>query len=1072
VPLTTTEYDATCLARLCGDVEHFREQVATTAIDLVHQRKISNFDELYFVVDLLLFPAVIIRSPDQQAFISTRLAHRLNTHSWKSSFEYCRTGLAFLRARIRDTNNEMRPVLIAHAIELLTELDQPLLAALHPGSYLAKMVDAACLPHDLKKHFTHYIWENASRCFTDEFSPIFAWNQWGAAIDTAGTLIPLLVELYTRHDCSLDQPFAIISGIFSSAPHLANTLYSRAVDLCQCEANTPAELSAYFEDIDDTTLVNAACRLASATIEAGSPYLGVLKSPLTLSSDARELYHQIKAKLPDRQWDNLVAQLANCERVSLTHPVARDVFVLVVRELVNLNCLESDFLTPIADLAYLIRHDYFFTSDLPRKVAKSFARSIKCALELGFSPWSRARLLWCMCLGVEHLSESNQSALLPYINRNLGHLLAEQGRSTVSLRQWGAFVGLQNLGVDQATAKALDQLDTALHQLRAPGVLNFFTLNLELSMLLYLYRPDELRPELATLDWSSNARFKKSWEEVCRRAHNSPFAQLENAVLGEQRISTPIRDIHNTPKTQIINSFRRLYQDGYEIERLRTMLDEIASSSGRPRKRMLTALVSLSYRAALLTSVHSTDPAASAAANESLGEYLLDSPPYALYVSRRSMELTPEAQACFNRIAEIYRRGFDLHLGFNALSFEARRPPNSNSNLLMRYASDLAVVRHHIRVASNDIFPGPGVMTSGMKIDRALMPDRNVPDDQFWRFKERWRWGADQIEDLSRTRIGELRGVLFFIPPPETHYTVRDVHYSLYAENAHGYDPFGGGVWGVATDVLYEGIRSGACGPTNRSGDYQVLDFGNGSALHIDTLAERSRERGLPILNLSWPSNYGGMCNAYAPRNTGTHDWERKLPRNDTQDKGGHSHKSHILGYYQAHMSPELETALAPLAKLDVEVHGVFRRLFNLYDLNRLIRALWHKGLTMDRFDPESSDFPDVTEVDQPMSKRETRMLRECYRWYHRSHAAEITDIDRFPVLVIADTLDYQNRPPTSVTLDTYSLELTVHERRWQLPTNSDGAGERECAIWQNYVRPLYYDRSDLDLRLYDRRQL
>jgi hypothetical protein len=306
------------------------------------------------------------------------------------------------------------------------------------------------------------------------------------------------------------------------------------------------------------------------------------------------------------------------------------------------------------------------------------------------------------------------------------------------------------------------------------------------------------------------------------------------------------------------------------------------------------------------------------------------------------------------------------------------------------------------------------------------------------------------------------------------------VHYSLLVYNDHYHNPSKEGALLVPSSILAAAL-SGSLYQLgdNQSNERQSNERTTPPADLIPPRLSRMElqkavaEKGLNILDLSWPSNVGGLCNAFPPARPPYHQWESKV-YDHSKDGAGHVHKSHIRGRYQTTWTVELSQAVAPLQEAHSKVYHLARAYFNLNDLFRISRALWHKGLTLP--DSEYDDqriVADEDSDDRDMGPHETRMLKEVYRWHSKTERAGTKQAD-LPILTITPTTNYLARSGFPATIDTESLTLRTASAEVQLPSIHFGfePSEEAARIWKEIIRPLYLQHSELDLLFRSRTDL
>jgi hypothetical protein len=483
-------------------------------------------------------------------------------------------------------------------------------------------------------------------------------------------------------------------------------------------------------------------------------------------------------------------------------------------------------------------------------------------------------------------------------------------------------------------------------------------------------------------------------------------------------------------------------------------------------------------RKQLLTYLFHTDKIERAKARDWLGSangYGNDSGPWPLYVEGRGKHFHPEYVKMKRDVFSIYKGAFDIHYGFGRSTFECKKEPGASQWMLTRFARDNAILTSTLNVNSSDNYPGKGIIISGLKPERLFVSNKNTPQDPYSVYKDAWPWLKNEFEDLSRSHLLLSRGVKIITGPKEKKFVIDGVHYSLIAWNDHFDNPDLYGAALVPTSII-SGILNGKTSSTSISNvassfnDQQLL---SPFSLTPQFLKERCTARGLPFLNLTWASNINGICNAYPPRSAPYFEWEKSANQSH-RDGDGHIHKSLITGSFEYVMSREVDILLRPMRDAHAKIVATASAYFNIYDLFRLSKALWHKGQTVG---DESKEFLTHKTYTPPhetpdVGENEFRMLLAAFKW-NRLHSLSSKDIHEFPVLAITPTLDDWSLVKSPILLDTHSMKLTLPDGRViQFNPKTNGGSAFDVSVWVREVRPLYYGRSDLDLQFLDRRDV
>jgi hypothetical protein len=478
-------------------------------------------------------------------------------------------------------------------------------------------------------------------------------------------------------------------------------------------------------------------------------------------------------------------------------------------------------------------------------------------------------------------------------------------------------------------------------------------------------------------------------------------------------------------------------------------------------------------RGHLVTFLQSRDSQARTQALSALNTvYHLDQGPYPQYQGSTS-SIHPDYRRMMNEVKGAYRGTFDMHYGFGHFTFECMTAPGAVDWMLVQFGFDVAIRVDRLHSTSKELYPGPGCLLSGMKLDRIFAKTPNSPDDPYVSFKKAWPWAANEFEDLAATRFLISRAVKAVIAPDLPKYYREGIHYSLVTWNDHFRNPNLDAATLVPTVVLLAALK-GKHSAIQAPGDRPTVTPYNSvhdEALSFPALAAECAARGLNILNLGWASNLGGLCNAYPPLSAPYFEWEGRLAgQGRGKDRVGHVHKSFISGRNRSKLDEATKQLLVPLREAHTSVRTLSTAYFNLHDLFRLSLAMWHKGLTVTEGMGEMVEPEFRQDGEGRLNPHELRMLHQAHRW-HRLHERGVRDRDAFPVLCIAPALDNWSKVRSPLMLDTFDLTLRIPEQELiQLTKDSGGHDAYEATVWSRYVKPLYFTRSDRDLQFLDRR--
>lgn len=468
-----------------------------------------------------------------------------------------------------------------------------------------------------------------------------------------------------------------------------------------------------------------------------------------------------------------------------------------------------------------------------------------------------------------------------------------------------------------------------------------------------------------------------------------------------------------------------------------------------------------------------------------------DLPPYTVYDDEGSVK--PEAQKIYSETLSVYRRAFDTHHGFSALTFDTKRPPTKEPALLARFGKDVARKVEYINARDINGFPGRGFIISGLIPERIFVTDL-TREDPFLRYKEAWVWASEIFDDLPKTKFIFTRGFIA-ISCEDNKYKLKDVNkkevnYSYVVFNDHHHNYSNNVAFLVPTEVLNKKLKDTAIpygdyvGPSTKHKDINEV------GIKIEDLVLDARTVPANVLNIGWGSNVGGsLCNAYPPLSAPYHIWERREVKKDSFcDFYGHVHKSYVDGMYNEKVTKKIGRRFGSLKEAHNQVFQVTNRYQNMLDLFRISFALWHKGLTVGEeiapFDESLDDLFERPKRDiedqflQESSKEEAslntnslRMLAEAYKWHQIKQSKRASKID-FPVLVTAPALNWWTKPESPFYLDTYDLTIDIEDKgKVQLPEDSNGLGFEESFFWASQIMP-HVTHTSKDIRFYDRRDL
>lgn len=451
-------------------------------------------------------------------------------------------------------------------------------------------------------------------------------------------------------------------------------------------------------------------------------------------------------------------------------------------------------------------------------------------------------------------------------------------------------------------------------------------------------------------------------------------------------------------------------------------------------------------------------------------------------LDNESTSLSPKMQSEF---LNVFKRALPYH-GFSSLIFATRRPPSKEHCLLVRFARDVAKSVKHINAKDFNAFPGKGFVIWGPVLDK-IFPTEGTDDSRFYEYKEAWPSLFDELHDLEETHFVFTRGFIAVSCKGNSKYELRDkngqkVHYSYLIPNDHFHNY---GCWGpilLPTKVLVDKLQGTLVSHEDFVGYSTNHKNINDVGFQLSDLINAANKMPANVLRLTWGANYNdGLCNAYQPYTSPVFGWEIDEKKNGVpSDVFGHIHKSKVLNK-NLKMWSMLKAA-------HEQTHLCTKRYQNLLDLLRLAYAMWGKGFTVG----ERTHIEDITDInpleltseeeqqlvfsaknDFSTNPNSNRMLLEAYKWYEGAKSeleekGQIEDPNKYPVLVIADTLDSWTIPDTPILLDTIDMTLESKGKVVRFPRLSKAV---EGRLWSNYILPRATS-SLKELRFYDRRDL
>ena len=448
------------------------------------------------------------------------------------------------------------------------------------------------------------------------------------------------------------------------------------------------------------------------------------------------------------------------------------------------------------------------------------------------------------------------------------------------------------------------------------------------------------------------------------------------------------------------------------------------------------------------------------------GPFQVDGPPW-----RQGSALERKAtDACMDLMASLRQ----MSHGFGSLTMAARRLPDGTPAAIERFGMDIF---HSVaRINAHDVhgFPGRGWLLSFPETARVLRRDDAsalLEDDPFFPYKENWKFLAKVIDIFSKTQVILTRGQMVFVNH-DPRFKHQGHQMCMVVANDHYYRYSFEDAYLVPWELISQKILPALVTDLNSESFRSEIEDVNNLGLTTEFLHRETAKRGWPLLNLTWPSNLGGMCNAWPADSSPFFEWEaalkgvvtRTVRFDDWLDGWGHLHKALYDGrYYGEHLPPDFWKLLKPLQDEHHRVLNLGRSYRNIAHLFNLSFSYWQKGYCDGRVTgailpplPEKASAAMVTERGNMLS---LRLLHEVYRW-HQGLSESGADLDYYPILAFGETFNPSAAPSDQLRLDTANLRLEFiidgSLKSYQL--DPDGLGQADSEIWQRFIQPMFAD--------------
>lgn len=378
-------------------------------------------------------------------------------------------------------------------------------------------------------------------------------------------------------------------------------------------------------------------------------------------------------------------------------------------------------------------------------------------------------------------------------------------------------------------------------------------------------------------------------------------------------------------------------------------------------------------------------------------ELLLDAPPYP-----QPKVSSPDSpyQKCIQEVAAVQFAALDRYFGQGAWKYAFQRPVPGGS---MQFEDFLkACSRSYTLVEGyGDRFPGSGAMFSRIGL-RSVFDEVTASEVGSY-----YPWAQDICGDVQGSIFAFMRGLRLVVPPDGQRYQIGRREYCLLSFQDHFGDE----------DI------NGVCLISKSAGKRLVAFIKQGDTFSSSTALLRAIKYEVnDVMPLTELANFGGFSHAFEPNSAPylIHMPEAKqVPVADYLD---HVHASMISGSYSENPTPLVEAIWEQLRAAHAEVRDVATRLLNLEGMLRVIYSRFNMGHDFTTADGDniypSAEFHIPGEVVVP--KFAERSLIFGLRYAHALRSAGVTDINRYPVLVLANPLDNWSKLGDEPHVDLY----------------------------------------------------
>jgi hypothetical protein len=432
-----------------------------------------------------------------------------------------------------------------------------------------------------------------------------------------------------------------------------------------------------------------------------------------------------------------------------------------------------------------------------------------------------------------------------------------------------------------------------------------------------------------------------------------------------------------------------------------------------------------------------------------LSDYLLiDGPPY------RANDLSnPNSDyvKCIQEVVAVQFEALERYFGQGALKYAFQRAvptaPMQFGNFLGACARSVALIE-----GRGDLFPGSGAIFGKVRLSAVF--DR----DSLGNLGAIYPWAESVISDIGSTTYAYMRGLRLVLPPENKRYKIGGRYYGLLSFQDHfGDRDFKGSclVEVSAARRLISHIK-------------QLDSFPNSTEL-LKAIKRETND----ILSLTELANLGGFSHSFEPNSAPfLHQMPNPAEVSVVTDYLNHVHASMFSGKYIDRVTESTELAWQPLRQAHGEVRDVANKLFALEGMVRVIFARYSLG-----FDYSTSHGEDIYphpdllipgEEVVPMFAERT--LEFGMRYARELRSAGVIDMNKYPVLVIANPLDHWSRPDESTCLDLYDLCAVGAFGEYRF-SGGEVLTDTDISVWRKHFwGPA--NANGFEIRLEDRRRV